>query len=262
MWGRKEMSASHTGSSSASSDTTPSHSQWLFAQEICRSLAFNPLFCMVAAFNGWCFRDVFIYLECDHPLHLFFTQDTYKHTVPYRHSHLKPVPICTIFIYIYIKAQLLVKAIHANHFMLPPHRTCVHQPWAHHRTFGQLLGSLLTNRETKPLTHLTQPLTSGLSFARSTFSRKVFDCFLNPPIAWKKSFSSPSLSSSGDSDTLSIELIKGCWLEMQVPDFTPGFMRDPGTAFKMGNWSYGWCSEELLFQRSKSGGTEMDEETH
>lgn len=108
------MSASHTGSSSASSDTSPSHSQWLSAQEICRSPAFNPLFCMVAAFTGGCFGDVFISLECDHPLPLFFTQDTYKYTVPYRRSHLKPAPICIIFIYIYIKAQLLVRVINTD----------------------------------------------------------------------------------------------------------------------------------------------------
>lgn len=254
----------HPGSSSASSDTSPSHSQWLSVQEICRSPAFNPLFCMVAAFTGWCFGDVFISLECDHPLHLFFypgyTLNTQYHTDGVIYSLHRPV--CIIFIYIYIKAQLLVKAINADHFMLPPHRSCVHWPWAHRAPPGKLPGSLFTNRETKLPTHLTQPLTPSLSFARSTFSRKVFDRFLNLLIAWKKSFSSPSPSSSGGSDTLSIELMKGCWLEMQVPDSTPGFRRDPVIALKMGNWSHGWCSEELLLRRSKSGETEMGEETY
>lgn len=109
------MSASHTGPSSASSGTSPSHSQWLSAQEICRSPASNSLFCVVAVFTGGCFGDVFISLECDHPLPLFFTQDTYKYTVPYRWSPLKPAPICIIFIYIYIKAQLQAKVINADH---------------------------------------------------------------------------------------------------------------------------------------------------
>lgn len=41
-----------------SPDITPSPSLWLSTQEICRSLAFNPLFCMVAAFIGCCFGDI------------------------------------------------------------------------------------------------------------------------------------------------------------------------------------------------------------
>lgn len=109
----------------------PSHSLWLFTQEICMSLAFNPWFYMVSAFTGSCFCDVFISLECDHPLHLFFTHDIYiyhTHTVPSRRSNLKSAYICAIFIYIYIKAQLLVKAIDADHFMLQPQRNCAHKP--------------------------------------------------------------------------------------------------------------------------------------
>ena len=123
------MPASLVGSSPTSSDIAPPHSLGLSTQEIRRSLAFNPLFCMVAAFTGCCFCDVScLWTVATH--YTYFLPMMYVNTQCHTDGviYLKPAHICIIFIYIYIKAQGLVKAIDADHFMLQPHGSCVHSP--------------------------------------------------------------------------------------------------------------------------------------
>lgn len=67
-----------------------------------------------------------------------------------------------IYMYIYIKAQWLVKAIDANHPVLPPHRSCARKH--PESTMPRVANSQADSSQTGQLpTHLTQPLTPVLS---------------------------------------------------------------------------------------------------
>jgi len=116
------------------------------------SLAFNPLSVWSLHSLAGAFMCVFISLECDRPWHLFFTHDIYKYTFAiqresFKTLHLKPAYICIMFIYIYIKAQLLVTAMDADCFMVQPLRSYACKSCADLATNGKFPGRFFPNRE-------------------------------------------------------------------------------------------------------------------